>query len=139
MCNASDIWFHANCENINSNLYDILAESSCSWICTKCGCTNYTNLNSQSLSSFKTENRFQNLDESREPNHAQTMTSMAIRSNGTRFPQNHKPVKVIHINFQSVMNKQIEFENLISSTDPDVIIGSITWLKPEIHNNEIQT
>ena len=65
------------------------------------------------------------------------MTSTPIKPKPQKTPQTHRPVKVIHINFQSIMNKQLEFENLISSTDPDVVIGTETWLKPEIHDNEI--
>lgn len=47
------------------------------------------------------------------------------------------PLKVIVINFRSIVNKKPEFLNLLESTQADVIIGTETWLNPQISDSEI--
>ena len=41
------------------------------------------------------------------------------------------------MNFQSIKNKTPEFWNLVDSTKPDIIIGTKSWLTPDVHNNEM--
>ena len=41
------------------------------------------------------------------------------------------------INFQSVCAKKEEFWCLVHAVKPDVIIGSETWLKPDINDGDI--
>jgi hypothetical protein len=41
------------------------------------------------------------------------------------------------VNFQSAKNKKAEICNLIDSTDADVIIGTETWMRPEVNSAEI--
>lgn len=51
--------------------------------------------------------------------------------------KNINELKVLTINFQNICNKREVFENLINSSDPDIIIGTETWLKPNILNSEL--
>ena len=46
-------------------------------------------------------------------------------------------LRIVAINFQSVCAKKEEFWCLIDAAKPDVIIGSETWLKPDISDSEI--
>ena len=46
-------------------------------------------------------------------------------------------LRIVAINFQSVFAKKEEFWCLIDAAKPDVIIGSETWLKPDISDSEI--
>ena len=45
-------------------------------------------------------------------------------------------VKVLVINFQSLKSKKELLLNLIDSSDPDVIIGTESWLNPNIYSSE---
>ena len=46
-------------------------------------------------------------------------------------------LRIVAINFQSVCAKKEEFWCLIDAAKPDVIIGSETWLRPDISDSEI--
>ena len=47
------------------------------------------------------------------------------------------PLRVLNINFQSIKRKQHIVNNIIESSKPDIVIDTETWLKPNIHNNEV--
>ena len=48
-------------------------------------------------------------------------------------------LKVLNINFRSLNNPQTrdEFHTLLDMTNPDIVIGSETWLNSDINNAEI--
>ena len=48
-------------------------------------------------------------------------------------------LKVLNINFRSLNNPQTrdEFHTLLDQTNPDIVIGSETWLNSDINNAEI--
>ena len=53
------------------------------------------------------------------------------------FSKNSNKLKVININFRSVVNKVPELQCLIDTENPDVVIGTESWLSPEISSGEI--
>ena len=48
-----------------------------------------------------------------------------------------RQLPVLNINFQSIKRKRHLVNNIIESSKPDIVIGTETWLKPNIHNNEV--
>ena len=46
-------------------------------------------------------------------------------------------MKILNINFQSICNKIPNLRELIHTQHPDIIIGTETWLTPDVTNNEI--
>ena len=46
-------------------------------------------------------------------------------------------IRVININFQSILSKTAEFLNLIDSLKPHIIFGTEPWLSDTIKDNEI--
>ena len=46
-------------------------------------------------------------------------------------------LKVLNINCQSVWAKRLELAHLIESTNPDIIIGTESWLNSDISNNSV--
>ena len=46
-------------------------------------------------------------------------------------------LRVVNINFQSIMNKKADLQEFICSHKPDIIVGTETWLSANVSNNEI--
>jgi hypothetical protein len=44
---------------------------------------------------------------------------------------------LLQVNCRSTLNKVLEFWNLVDTYDPDVIIGTESWLREEINNAEV--
>ena len=47
-----------------------------------------------------------------------------------------KPMRIIIINCHSIKDKATDLANLIRSTDPDIVIGTESWLKPSDYSSE---
>lgn len=67
--------------------------------------------------------------------------SSPLKQNNKEPPLNKKLKpknnKILIINFQSVKNKKAEIGNLIDSSNPNIIIGTETWLRKDICSSEI--
>jgi hypothetical protein len=48
-----------------------------------------------------------------------------------------KPLVSLQANCRSILNKILEFWNLVDAYNPDVIIGTESWLTEEINNSEV--
>ena len=46
-------------------------------------------------------------------------------------------LRVVNINFQSIMNKRVDLQEFIYRYKPDIIVGTETWLSANISDNEI--
>ena len=62
-CDECNSWFHSKCCDISPAMYNILAKSSCTWICPQCGLPNlsvsfFDNL----MDSINTSNYFELLN-----------------------------------------------------------------------------
>jgi hypothetical protein len=47
----------------------------------------------------------------------------------------HRNLKVLNVNCQSICPKKGEFQNLIDSTKPDIVIATETWLEEGKHHD----
>jgi len=47
-----------------------------------------------------------------------------------------KPLVLLQVNCRSIYNKTLDFWNLIDTYNPDVVIGTESWLSEEISNEE---
>lgn len=54
-----------------------------------------------------------------------------------KIKRNINSLRVLTVNFQSARSKSHETALLIESSNPDIIIGTETWLKPEIYDSEV--
>lgn len=48
-----------------------------------------------------------------------------------------RSLKILIVNCRSIVDKKLEYENMVTSTNPDIIIGTESWLKPKHFDNEI--
>jgi hypothetical protein len=48
-----------------------------------------------------------------------------------------KPLVLLQVNCRSILNKILEFWNLVETYNPDVIIGTESWFRAEINNAEV--
>ena len=46
-------------------------------------------------------------------------------------------LQVVNINFQSIVNKKAALHEFIFTYKPHIIVGTETWLSPDISNNEV--
>ena len=74
------------------------------------------------------------LQEDPDPKPIPIHTSSPTRS--THKGRKNTPLRIINVNCQSIRNKHGEFLNMIDSTKPDIIIGTESWLNPDIKDNE---
>jgi hypothetical protein len=44
---------------------------------------------------------------------------------------------LLQVNCRSILNKSLGFWNLVDSYNPDIIIGTESWLKEEVSNAEV--
>ena len=148
-CDGCFTWYHADCQNISNSMYDRMGQDSSKvgvWKCLACENINVTSNQTASLDSFESQNHFDVLNDT--PDMiiiyiVQTITSTPKTEiqNKTK-PKSKKnkikrSVKVEVINCRSIIDKKQEYENLLHSTKPDIIIGTESWLKPKHYDNEI--
>ncbi|VDI07255.1 Hypothetical predicted protein [Mytilus galloprovincialis] len=66
-------------------------------------------------------------------------TSSPIKTNKTDRNNYQKPknTKILVVNFKSIKNKKEELCNLLDSANPNILIGTETWLRNDISSSEI--
>ena len=111
--------------------YETLANSSCAWICPECDVPNYSSsLPDVSSSSLELSSSYHPLSE--------LLITQVQPSNEDEAPLTFKPpVKPRAKPKFGVQSKQASFEQAIDQYNPDVIMGTESWLTPDIKNGEI--
>ena len=129
-CDDCGMWHHAKCMKMPNQIYEALAQSNISWHCVNCGMPHF----STSLFDSTEYNDTDTSDLIGSPGDPQHTSSPRRPNKSTQQKHN---LKTLVINFQSMKNKKEEIANLIDSADPDIIIGTETWLNPNITNREV--
>ena len=116
-----------------------------SWHCIICNHPNYSTIPFD-LHDISTSNIFDpnfNYDEHSIISKTSTSTSVkpvhasTLINNRNAHSKLNLPLTVLNINFQSIKRKQHLVNNIIESSKPDIVIGTESWLKPDIHNNDV--
>ena len=152
-CDSCSTWYHVDCQGgMKSFMYDILGEASqLSWHCLKCGLPNLstsyfkeTSCSSISQNSFSSLACLEEIVSPGAPNAASSPIHRPMLNNQTatntkpekkKFKSN-RPLKILNINFRSIKNKKPDLDILLDSVQPDIIIGTETWLDPSVNSSE---
>ena len=139
-CETCGQWFHLGCQDLelDSAEYENLGDNDISWRCIICANANYSTIafdlhgidsqNSTDLSfgsCISNPNAFQ-------PFHASTPTRASKQDKHSR-----RPLRFLNVNCCSIVGKTVDFENLMNSVKPDVVVGTESWLNSKIKNSEV--
>ena len=147
-CDNCDQWCHTECMTMTSEEYHHLADTSVIWLCKICHAPNLSNLygsitvTDNSFSSLTTDLHTTSAIDS--SCHSTTSLGSPMASSSPNRSTKHndpkrplKSLRAIVINFQSIKNKVHETQVLIDNADPDIIIGTETWLNGNISSAEV--
>ena len=135
-CDICNCWFHKRCLNMQSVIFTALSKTDASWTCCNCGIPNF------SSSLFDTTEAQNNSDTASLDTSHHTSPGIPMHTSSPKIQRRQNSsrtqhTKIMVINFQSIKNKKAEFNNLLDSADANIIIGTETWLRPEIKSSEI--
>ena len=140
-CESCGQWFHLHCQDpdMNSTEYEDLGKSDATWHCVVCANANYSpvaydlfGLNtSQNVSRTHSTSSFSSIF-GFEPTQSSTPTRASKQNKHTR-----RPLRLITVTCCSVVGKTAELANLIDSTQPDIILGTESWLTPNVSSAEV--
>ena len=131
-CERCKTWYHTTCQDDVD--YSLTLHRS--WRCTNCDTSNSSTtlftLHDESSVNEPTFNiSFTDTNKMFDPKHSSTPKKPQPKS-----IVNHRPLRIINVNCQSLCNKKERFINLVDSTKPDIIIATETWLNPTIYSSE---
>ena len=155
-CENCEAWFHRECLGMNENTYKVLVDHpSYSWSCCNCGMPNFddsfftsTSIElSNSFGSLSSISGTIDFDDSlaniettgtRNPATSSPILSAKQRSMKTRKAHHQQePLKILHLNCQSVKAKLANFQAILDEEDPDIVVGTESWLNKNIATGEI--
>ena len=142
-CDECNEWYYTQCMGLNTINYEILGNSNISWTCCNSGIPNYsTSLFAQF--SLETSNSFASLSNTSvglddipfsPPAAASSPKDTAPKSFKPPKPKPKRQIKIMVVNFQSVKNKVAELAASLDYHDPDIVLGSETWLNSTVDSN----
>ena len=140
-CETCGRWYHALCQSIGSKSYENLGASDVIWHCDLCGNHNFSTTMFD-LHGVERECSIGDLDsnisiDSVSDFHPYHSSTPSRRGQQNKFRS--RPLRILNVNFQSMIGKKAETYELIERTKPDIIIGTETWLKSDIKDSELLT
>lgn len=128
-CDFCEVWSHIRCLNMNSIVYEALANSSCVWECCSCGMPNFSSSLLDSFSNIQCSNQFSSLDNTSTNS---TLGSPLLSSSPSTRKQDQRnksnALSILTVNCQSIMAKKHALAQLIDDAKPDIIVATETWL-----------
>ena len=123
-CDGCDRWLHKDCLELSNKDFHSLEENASKWLCPTCGLGNIhpSILNSIYHNQSHSSNSTMSIDLTTSPG-APKFTSSPNRPN-RRSVQTKTHLKIINVNCQSVWAKRHEFNYMLESSQPDIILGT---------------
>ena len=132
-CEGCNKWSHKDCLNMDNSHFKHLEAASSIWLCNDCGFNNiHPSIFDFDISQSSTESL--TIDLTNSPG-APIYSSSPTRP--IQQPFNKNQLKIINVNCQSLWAKRLEFNHLIDSTCPDIVIGTESWLHNDIINSSV--
>ncbi|KAI8486093.1 hypothetical protein Bbelb_361930 [Branchiostoma belcheri] len=144
-CDSCDVWYHTDCMGMSAPVYNAINNPSVSWICCSCGLPNFSS-SLFNTTVFETSNCFSSFDTSTSSTSparsigSPVATSSPIGHSVTPPPRDRthtKPVRTCVVNFQSIRNKVPELHAFCEAVQPDIVVGTETWLDPSVNSSEV--
>jgi len=132
-------WYHNHCQNISDSTYERLGNTSVAWVCSQCDGPNYSSilfdlhgLDDSNRTSSLSDSSLQSVDsiDSQTLNQPQHASSPIHPRSNTAVC--NRPLRIINVNCQSLVNKKGPFYNLLVTTKPDIIIATEMWFNGKI-------
>jgi len=162
-CDDCDQWMHKTCIGMSTTEFSEIGKSEGTWTCPSCSKKNNSSMkiyhvpsedNNSSLNISTNPLLLDSISEVSMPStsgssiYSPSFSSTSFNSTDIPImssspkpakpkPTAKKTLRILNINFQSLRKKGKLLETIIDSTDPDVIIGTETWLDPNIKSSEI--
>lgn len=145
-CDGCESWLHRDCMCMSHREYSKLGHLNVAWTCPRCDLLNISkSLFSPSKTNIENEinskNHFGSLVTETDSFNYELPSMSSNGSPGTPLHtsspnKTHHPtqkrgktsLKILNVNCQSVRYKKLELHNLITRTNPDIIIGTESWL-----------
>lgn len=128
-CDNCSTWYHTDCIRMKSKLSSALAHPTAEWTCTDCGMPNFaTSLFESDKSNISINSSI--TSDPGSPILASTPVTPRTKATKHQF-------RILQANCQSYYAKLESIWELIDSTDPDIFLGSETWLKKHHVNGEL--
>lgn len=139
LCEECDTWFHIYCQGIPSANYSKLDNSNVVWACLRCHTYCYSHIQSGNTTG-KTTNSYDTLDTSIESLSEGALPKYeSSPKKNKRIRNKAMPLKLLNINCQSIIPKIGEWRHLLNTHQPDIVVATETWLKPEIFDAELDS
>ncbi len=138
-CDMCDVWYHVKCLAMSNTMYNVMKNTSTSWICCQCGIPNFDSTLFENTE-IDISNSFDVLNSSSSsidsvissPRH----TSSPIHGRQPA-PSKLRNLKTLVLNAQSVNNKISELHCLLDENKPDIVVITETWLNKTIPSSDI--
>ncbi|KAK3084155.1 hypothetical protein FSP39_009144 [Pinctada imbricata] len=134
-CDDCEMWYHAKCMNMSSIMYNCLKSPNLSWHCVACEMPQFTSSFFE-LQDLQSTNSFSSLD-SADDSFGNPDACSSPKPTKQSKPKPWNTFEILNINFQSIRNKKPELLNVIEHYNPNIIIGTETWLTDNIHSSEL--
>ena len=126
-CDNCCSWLHIKCQGIGENTYQSLClETSFSWTCLNCFEINFSHSTNNSFASVISDNHFSILSEEPSPCDERRPNNSATNQIGCTATRN--TIKVLNLSCQSLLKIKAEFHALLKYHDPDIVVGTESWL-----------
>ncbi len=166
-CDTCQLWNHKVCLSMSTTMFTHLANSDTSWICPSCENPNFSSILFNTPVTTSSDGRYSMITDSLrsstntgistpnsfDMNFSDVFNSPSSDSSpgipqAASSPQVHPAskksrtamkdnLKIAVLNCNSIMNKVAEFQTFLADTDPDIILGTESWLKPEVSSSEV--